>query len=121
MHVRALRPEQSLHAAVFPRQRRGSGPDVQFLHRPRLQDQLQRVLLRLLWLRGQQWEALGEEPVRRHRGGLASPEEQVSAVQCSWQCHHLPKTKGPLKGLPLPTSPAVSMMYCITTTVCCNA
>lgn len=101
MHVRALRPEQSLHAAVFPRQRRGSGPDVQFLHRPRLQDQLQRVLLRLLWLRGQQWEALGEEPVRRHRGGLASPEEQVSAVQCSWQCHHLPKTKGPFKGLPL--------------------
>ncbi|XP_051837121.1 alpha/beta hydrolase domain-containing protein 17C isoform X1 [Antechinus flavipes] len=77
LHVRPLRSQQSLHAALLARQRRGPGPDVQLLHWPRLPHQLQHLLLRLLGLRRQLGQALGEEPLRGHRRRLAGPANPV--------------------------------------------
>lgn len=54
--------------------------DEQLLHRPRHSHQLQHLLLRLLRLRRQYWQAHGEEPVCRHWRGLACFAHTVTCM-----------------------------------------
>lgn len=64
LHVCPLLTQRPLHTIVLPRKRSGLGPDEQLLHWPGFTDQLQCLLLRLLGLWGQFWEAIREEPLR---------------------------------------------------------
>ncbi|KAL2295025.1 hypothetical protein Nmel_018170 [Mimus melanotis] len=71
LHVRPLRARSQVHGALLPWQRRGPGADEQLLHRAGHPHQLQHLLLRLLGLRREHGQALGAEPLLRHRRCMA--------------------------------------------------
>lgn len=71
LHVCPLLTQRPVHTTILTRKCCGLGSDEQLLHWPGFSDQLQRLFLRLLWLWGQFWETLWEEPVRWCRCCLA--------------------------------------------------
>ncbi len=71
LHVCPLLPQCPVHAIILSWKCSGLGSDEQLLHRSGFTHQLQRLLLRLLGLRGQFWETLREKPVRWCRRCMA--------------------------------------------------
>jgi len=75
-----LCPVLQVHGALLARQRSGPGADEQLLHRAGHPHQLQHLLLRLLGLRREHGQALGEEPLLRHRRRVAGAADAVSGA-----------------------------------------
>lgn len=73
-------PALQVHGALLSRQRCGPGADEQLLHRAGHPHQLQHLLLRLLRLRREHGQALGEEPLLRHRRRVAGAADAVSGA-----------------------------------------
>lgn len=84
LHVRPLFTQRPVHSIILPRKCSGLGSDEQLLHWPGFTDQLQRLLLRLLGLRGKFWETFREEPVRWCRCRLASTPVTVRRDDWWW-------------------------------------